>query len=544
MVGALRLKGKRFIYRLAVFLSWLTAIVHTTRSLNTARHAFLHELEQLSLPKEAIGTKIPAIFLAIGRFDRVLAAKPRAAQREIGNVLLIAKTRRGKSLNAETNCLTWPHPLLINDIKKELWHTTAGFREKGLGGKALMFDPLGSGARFDPLEGFTTELELQSAATTLLFRPDEGKNQIFTDTAITMLKPMFVAARLEKERPLPFAYELMNRGLYGTATILEIISQKYNHQPNLATEFLDTSYDQADFNSGFLRDCWSTLTRRMRRILTKESVRCFTGSDFTAKDIITSGEHPLSVYLCWPEQHLLTLAPLIQLVWDSLLNGMVGYYDSVRGEGCFRVLAILDEIFRTGMPKLADYATTVCGRNVSLLVNVQSDSQLYDLGQYRAEVLKEQFDAIVNYRPAPAANRTAHNIQESLGYTSGFAHSKTEHENGQSQGESEQKIPLMPDYETKLLKHGHVIVQIDGERSTIAKRLNWHEFPQLVKRANMPPPSVAPLPPHPLLSVGKERQNLSADRQDRLTDPVTTLNPLWERNRKLPNGYVDPDKRY
>jgi hypothetical protein len=55
---------------------------------------------------------------------------------------------------------------------------------------------------------------------------------------------------------------------------------------------------------------------------------------------------------------------------------MTAYYDDVRGVGCSRVLAILDEIFRTGMPKLYDYATTVCGRNISLLVNAQSESQL------------------------------------------------------------------------------------------------------------------------------------------------------------------------
>jgi len=466
----------------------------------------------------------------MGKFDRVLTAKPRASQKEIGNVLIIAKTRRGKSLNAETNALTWPYAFLANDIKKELWHRTAGFRETGLGGKALLFDPMGNGARFDPLEGFKTELELQSAATILLFRPNEGQNQIFTDTAITMLKAMFVAARLEGQRPLPFTYEMMNRGFFAAATILEIISEKHNHYPNLATEFLDISYDKADFDSRFLRDCWSTLTRRMRRILTKESVRCFTASDFTPKDIITSGEHPLSVYLCWPEQHLLTLAPLVQLVYDALLNGMIGYYDSVRGVGCYRVLAILDEIFRTGMPKLYDYATTVCGRDISLIVNAQSESQLYAaFGQYNAEVLKEQFDYIVNYRPAPAGNRTGHHIEESLGYTSGFAHSKTDHQHGESVGESEQKIPLMPGYETKLLKDGKVIVQYDGERSTIAQRLNWHDFPQLEKRGNMTPPKPSLLPQM---------------YQPFGSNPVTNTNTLWRKERKLPTGYIDPDKRY
>ena len=120
----------------------------------------------------------------------------------------------------------------------------------------------------------------------------------------------------------------------------------------------------------------------------KQSVRCFTGSDFSAKDIMTSGEHPMSVYLCWPEKHVTALSPLIELVWNSLLDGMIDYYDSVRGKGCFPVLAFLDEIFRTGLSKLPKFATTVCGRNISLLVSAQSLSQLHaEYGQDRADEL-------------------------------------------------------------------------------------------------------------------------------------------------------------
>ncbi|MGE5441437.1 MAG: hypothetical protein ACM3Q0_00015, partial [Bacteroidota bacterium] len=58
--------------------------------------------------------------------------------------------------------------------------------------------------------------------------------------------------------------------------------------PHLATKFLDMSYEQADFDSKFLQDCYSTMTARINNILTKATVRCFTGSDFTGKDIITS----------------------------------------------------------------------------------------------------------------------------------------------------------------------------------------------------------------------------------------------------------------
>ena len=524
---------KNFLYHLYLWFSRVSAWLSTVQRLYTARYAFLHETAKIAIPKADIAKKMPAILLAVGKFDQVLTVSPRDTQQELGNVLLEGKTRVGKGLNIETNCLTWPYPFIANDIKKELWWRTAGFREQGLDGKSLQFDPRGHGARFDPLEGLETESDLQSAAATLLFRPNEGENQIFTDTAITMLTQIFIAATLEGERGLPFTYKMMNEGFYGTATTLEIISEKHNYYPNLATTFLDISYDKADFNSRFLRDCWSTLTRRMRRILTKESVRCFTGSDFTAKDIITSGEHPLSVYLCWPEQHLLSLAPLIELVWDSLFNGMTGYYDDVQGKGCYRVLTVLDEIFRTGLPKLKDYATTAAGRDISLLVSAQSDSQFYAAyGQYAAEVLKEQFDHIVKYRPAPAANRTAQHYEESLGYTSGFAQSKTDHENGTSQGESEQKIPLLPGHETKLLKPRRVIVQIDGERSTIAKRLDWREFPVLTQRQRIPPPQLSVLPPleeKPLDRAGQSPASASSWHLTPRTISSVESVPLFQR---------------
>ena len=100
----------------------------------------------------------------------------------------------------------------MNDIKEEGWRRAAGFRssEKGLDGTAFKFDPRGNGARFDPLEGMHTESDFRSAATILLHRPNEGKNAIFTERAITMLVQIFTAAWLEGYRLLPFTYLALN----------------------------------------------------------------------------------------------------------------------------------------------------------------------------------------------------------------------------------------------------------------------------------------------------------------------------------------------
>jgi type IV secretory pathway TraG/TraD family ATPase VirD4 len=476
-----------------------------------SRYATLNEVHHQSLPKEDIVKKKPVIYLGVGKHNRLLVAQPRKSQKEIGHILIPAKTRRGKSLNADTNALNWPYPLIFNDIKKEHWHKTAGWRgsEEGLGGKSLLFDPRGYGVRYDPLEGMTTESELLSAATILLYRANEGQNQFFTDSAITMLKAIFIAARLEGLRPFPFTYTMMNEGFYGAATILKIITEKFNYYPDLAKMFLDIEYDKADFNSRSLRDGWSTLTRRMRRILTKESVRCFSGCDFTPKDIITSGKNPISLYLNWPERHLTAFAPLSELVLDSIINGMTEYHDDVLGVGCYPTLAILDECMRMKMAKLSDYAETTNGRGITLFVPVQSDSQLYDAyGQYKAEAFKEQFDYIIHYRPAPAGNRAAQNIETSLGYKSGYAQNKTDHEHGSSEGESEQRVSLMSSSEAKHLEDEHVVIEIDGQWPTIAKRMNLHDFPELVKRVNWKTPIVTELAERPTNGVYRGERTL------------------------------------
>jgi type IV secretory pathway TraG/TraD family ATPase VirD4 len=321
-----------------------------------------------------------------------------------------------------------------------------------------------------------------------------------------MLTQIFHAAKLERQRPLPFTYKILNEGLYGTATILKIISDKHKFYPHLATKFLDISYEQADFDSKFLQDCYSTMTARINNILTKETVRCFTGSDFTGKDIITSGAHPASLYLCWPERDLLTLSPLIELVWDCLINDMVDAFDKLKGEGCARTLLVLDEIFRSGMKKLPEYATTVCGRNISILLSAQSRSQLdAQYGFHKANVLRGQMDTIIIHRPAPDDFETMQHIERLLGYTSGFAHSISEHEDGvTTTGTSEQRIPLIPAHETDLIGETSVIIKRSGIRPILAERLDWRSVPELQRRHGMPAPQVPALPAFEQRLTGKE----------------------------------------
>jgi type IV secretory pathway TraG/TraD family ATPase VirD4 len=210
------------LFFIAITLSYLSAfLAQTAGKLHTARFARLHECMRICIAKADSLKKMPVILIGLAPFDHVFCVRPTKKQKELANLVLLGKTRVGKGLNITTNLLTWPFPVVVNDIKREFWEQTAGWRERGLNGRSFMFDPRGVGHKFDPFEGKTTDSDLRSAATILLHRPHEGQNAVFTERAITMLTQIFHAAKLENQRPLPFAYKILNEGLYGTATISE-----------------------------------------------------------------------------------------------------------------------------------------------------------------------------------------------------------------------------------------------------------------------------------------------------------------------------------
>ena len=109
----------------------------------------------------------------------------------------------------------------------------------------------------------------------------------------------------------------------------------------------------------------------------------------------------MTVYIRWPEKDLLALSPLVRLLWGSLIDELITVYDKQQGKNCQPVLLLIDEAGRTAIPTLADHATTVVGRGISLWVAIQSLSQLETVyGKARAQVLRDNMESQIYYRPA------------------------------------------------------------------------------------------------------------------------------------------------
>jgi type IV secretion system protein VirD4 len=231
------------------------------------------------------------------------------------------------------------------------------------------------------------------------------------------------------------------------------------------------------------------------------------------------GEAPVTVYLRWPERDLLTLSPLVRLLWGSLIDELLTTYDTKQGRGCSPVLLLVDEAGRTSIPMLADQATTVVGRKIYLWISVQSLSQLETVyGRSRADTLRNNMESQIYYRPADL--QTAKYLEDRLGTRSAFARSKTLHHSHEtsSEGFAERPISLLTAQAIAQLKDNEIIGFHRNLPPFRAKRMDWRRVPILTQRQSLPAPALPELAP---------LQSL----------PAT----VWQKEQGR-RAYIDPDK--
>jgi type IV secretion system protein VirD4 len=350
--GTLTLWRIGLIFR--ILLHWILDALRYDNRLHRARFAKTHEAARLLFPAP------PSDSLLLGRSGAdFVAVTPTKNRSELGNLLVVAPPRGGKGLLAVSELLTWRHSVIVNDIKGDLFTQTAGYRATL--GPVVVIDPTGVGHRFDPLHANNTEDEFYSSASHLLFQANEGDGAIFTQRAVVMLTQMLLASRIEGISPFPYVRHLIRLGLADTALRLNTVD------PELATQFLDSSFSKANLQDRFLASSWGTLTARMRPLLTETVIRSLTYSTFTPAEIMCSPK-PITVYFRWPEKDLLALSPLVRLLWGSIIDEMITTYDKKQGRGCNPVLLIVDEAGRTPIPMLADHTSTVVGRKIYLWI--------------------------------------------------------------------------------------------------------------------------------------------------------------------------------
>ncbi len=264
--------------------------------------------------------------------------------------------------------------------------------------------PLGD--QYDPFHGRLTESKLYAAAKYLLYEPREGEGRAFAEKGMKMLTIVSLAGREANRKAgqaraafLPFVGLMADLGLNRAANTIYTIS------PLLARRFLDEEYnpDKDYTENKYLANSWESVTARLYPLLTQEVLRMLAGASFTGRDLMRS-EKPSTVYLRLPEADLLALSPITRLVLDSLIHELIATYDQAADAGeedaCRPVLFLIDEAGRTAsLASLPDHLTTVRSRGISLIVAIQTLSQLNALYHDRAEDVINNCLSQLYYQP-------------------------------------------------------------------------------------------------------------------------------------------------
>ena len=116
-------------------------------------------------------------------------------------------------------------------------------------------------------------------------------------------------------------------------------------------------------------------------------------------------------------------------------------------------------------------------------------------GDKRAEILWDNMESIVFYRPATGNRSTGKYLEDTLGERSGFAHSETEHEGERSsESKSERSVPLLSAWDIQRMGDSQIIGLHRDIPPFRAQRMNYLNFPQLLRRSKIPAPPVHQLP--------------------------------------------------
>jgi type IV secretory pathway TraG/TraD family ATPase VirD4 len=226
-------------------------------------------------------------------------------------------------------------------------------------------------------------------------------------------------------------------------------------------------------------------------------VRTFAGSDFTAHDLYFA-DKPVFVFIRFHESDLLSMAPLIKFVCESLMMELLNAFDHASDEmkaSARQILWSMDEAGRIGIPNLPEHASTVVGRKITLSMSAQDRSQFNDV--YGHDRTKNLFNNIRTQLIFCQADLdTAKHYSERMGDTSGYAHSESEYGDARtSMGKSERAIPVMSPQDFMHMDKGELVCFDLKHKPIRLKSMYAKRHPQLMERFGQPSPERAGISP-------------------------------------------------
>ncbi|QDQ29338.1 conjugal transfer protein TraG [Chitinimonas arctica] len=320
------------------------------------------------------------------------------------HVMAFAPTRSGKGVGLVLpTLLSWPHSVLVYDIKGENWALTAGWRKTEANNKVLKFEPTamdGSSICFNPLAevriGTDREVaDVQNIMTMVADPEGKGLQDHWQKTSWALLVGIVLhVLYAEEDKTLTGVVGFLSNPSRDTKEMLNYMlcsyhdmddvrnwvdeqgNKTYTH-PVVASVARDMLNKAEEEMSSVLSTAVSFLTLYRDPIVARNTSR----SEFRISDLMND-EQPVSLYLVVPPSDKDRLKPLIRLMITQIVRGLTESMEFKDGRSVagykHRLLLLLDEFPSLGKLDIFEESLAfIAGYGLKAYLIIQDISQLW-----------------------------------------------------------------------------------------------------------------------------------------------------------------------
>jgi type IV secretion system protein VirD4 len=321
-----------------------------------------------------------------------------------GHVLCFAPTRSGKGVGLVIpTLLTWRGSALVYDIKKELWHATAGWRRQF--SHCWRFEPTSpSSVRFNPLfeipRGPGDVRQAQNIADIVI---DPDGNDQRRDHWEKTARDLIVGAILHvlyagHRKSLAGVYELLSDSKLTQQQILETMMATLHLGDQSHPQVVNAARAAHNKSPNERSGVFSTALACLGLFIDPIVAHNTDASDFTIAQL-NSLEHPVSLYIVVPPSDIDRLRPLVRLMlnqigkrlcesmellaparsegWLTRLRNLLGEQKPTASLKNHRLLYLIDEFPSLGrLPFFESAMAFAAGYGIKFFLVAQSLNQL------------------------------------------------------------------------------------------------------------------------------------------------------------------------
>ena len=476
-----------------------------SRSHGSSRWATPTEMRRAGLLREA-GVVLGQTGDAVFRHTVDAAGRKKTAFRKAGrlirhdgpeHVFCFAPTRSGKGVGLVVpTLLSWPHSVLVYDIKKENWALTAGWRRQF--SRVWRFEPTAlDSLRFNPLleirKGWNEVRDAQNVADLLVDPAGEKDTRDHWQTTAHSLLTGAILHVLyaESDKTLSgVARFLSNPDATQTQTLERMLETRHlGDAPHSAVA--QAAREMLSKSDNELSGVFSTALACLGLYRDPVVARNTSASDFRIADLMNA-EAPVSLYLVVPPSDLARTRPILRLMLNQIGRRLTESMQvGIRTAYKHRLLLLLDEFPSLGRLEFFESGLAfMTGYGLKALLIAQSLHQLEKAYGPNQSILD---NCHIRVAYAPNDDKTAKRLSDLLGQ----ATEQKTHRSYSGSGlflthrtESEQEFgrPLLTPAEVNQLPEDDGILLVGGLLPYRARKVRYFLDPRFKGRDALSPP--------------------------------------------------------